>query len=330
MKRDRMQLLAAFLMGVMMPALAMRIGQAVAVAGPEPPAQSQTVPSDTTMTQGAQQASVVIPVLLGEHTLRMMELDEYLLGVVLAEMPVDFELEALKAQAVAARTCALQCTREGTKHPGGAVCGDSKCCQAYMEPDRYLHDGGSQENVDKVCRAVEETTGQILTYQGELIQATYFSCSGGRTEDAVAVWGADVPYLKSVDSPGEEHADIYTNAVTFSSEAFSACLGRRLSGNCADWLGAVTYTRGGGVATMVIAGKTYTGTELRELLSLNSAAFRMEAHGDLITVTTSGKGHRVGMSQYGADAMAKKGSTYEQILAYYYQGTRIDKVDALR
>ena len=330
MKRNRMQLLAAFLMGVLMPALAMRIGQAVAVAGPKLPEQSQTVPSDTFVTQGAKPSSVVIPVLLEAHTLRMMELDEYLLGVVLAEMPADFELEALKAQAVAARTCALQCTREGVKHPGGAVCADSKCCQAYMEPAAYLNVGGSAENVDKVRRAVEETTGEILTYQGELIQATYFSCSGGRTEDAVAVWGADVPYLKSVDSPGEEHADIYANSVTFSSESFSACLGRTLSGKCADWLGAVTYTRGGGVATMVIAGKTYTGTELRELLSLNSTAFQMEADGDWITVTTSGKGHRVGMSQYGADAMAKNGSTYEGILAYYYRGTRIDKVDSLR
>lgn len=330
MKRNIKQLLAAFLMGVAMPALAMELGQAVVLADPQPPSQSQTVPSDTTTTQQLQQPPDVIPVLLENDTLRMMELDVYLLGVVLAEMPVDFETEALKAQTVAARTCALQCTQEGIKHPGGAVCGDSKCCQAYIEPAQYLNDGGLQENVDKVQRAVTDTAGQILTYQGELIQATYFSCSGGRTEDAVAVWGADVPYLKSVDSPGEEHADIYSNTVRFSAVEFAALLGRDLRGSCTGWLGNVTYTRGGGVATMVIAGKTYTGTDLREMLSLYSTAFSMRAEGDTITVTTSGKGHRVGMSQYGADAMAKKGCTYDQILAHYYPGTRIDKVDALR
>ena len=330
MKRNFTQLIAAFLMGVVMPALAMQLGQAVVSAGPQQATQNQTAPPGTTADQQIQQASTVIPVLLGNNTLRMMELDEYLLGVVLAEMPVDFEAEALKAQAIAARTCALQCTREATKHPGGAVCADPKCCQAYIDPAQYLRDGGFREKVDKVQRAILDTAGQILTYQGELIQATYFSCSGGRTEDAVAVWGADVPYLKSVESPGEEHADIYANTVQFSSNEFAALLGRNLRGNCADWLGAVTYTRGGGVATMVIAGKTYTGTELREKLDLYSTAFSMVAEGNTISVTTSGKGHRVGMSQYGADAMAKKGCTHEEILAHYYPGTRIDKVDALR
>ena len=325
-----MQLIAAFLMGVLMPAFAMQIGQAVVFADREPPGQSQTVPPDTTQSQQLQQIPAVIPVLLRGNTLRMMELDVYLLGVVLAEMPVDFEAEALKAQAVAARTCALQCTIEGGKHPGNAVCGDSRCCQAYIEPAQYLSDGGSQESVDKVQRAVLDTAGQILTYQGELIQATYFSCSGGRTEDAVAVWGADVPYLVSVDSPGEEHADIYANTVRFYAADFAALLGKELKGSCADWLGEVTYTRGGGVATMVIAGKTYTGTELREKLSLYSTAFSMAVEGNVISVTTSGKGHRVGMSQYGADAMAKRDCTYEEILAHYYPGTRIDKVDALR
>lgn len=330
MKRNRMQLIVAFLLGALLPALAMRIGQAVAFGNPRQPSQNQTRPSDTAATQEPQHMASVIPVLLGENTLRMMELEAYLVGVVLAEMPVDFEAEALMAQAIAARTCALQCTREGIKHPGGAVCANSKCCQAYMEPGQYLNEGGSQENVDKIQQAVADTAGKILTYQGELIQATYFSCSGGRTEDAVAVWGADVPYLKSVDSPGEEHADIYSNTVRFSGAEFAALLGRDLKGSCADWLGEITYTRGGGVATMVVAGKTYTGTDLRERLNLYSTAFSMTAEGNTISVTTSGKGHRVGMSQYGANAMAKNGSTYEEILAHYYLGTRIDKVDALR
>ena len=330
MKRNLMQLIAAFLMGVVMPAVAMRIGQAVVSAGPQQTTQSQTMPTDPADDQQMQQTTIMIPVLFESTTHRMMELDEYLLGVVLAEMPADFEAEALKAQAVAARTCALQCTQEGSKHAGGAVCTDPKCCQAYIDPVRYLLDGGLTENVAKVRRTISDTAGQVLTYQGELIQATYFSCSGGRTEDAVSVWGADVPYLTSVESPGEEHADIYFHTVRFSAEEFASLLGRTLRGNCAEWLGEVSYTRGGGVATMVIGGKTYTGTELREMLDLYSTAFSMKAEDGMITVSTTGKGHRVGMSQYGADAMASSGSTYEQILSHYYPGTRIDKVDMLR
>ncbi len=331
MDRKWMQLLAAFLMGVMMPVLAMQLGQAVVSAG-NAPEQNQSVPSDPTQPQETPPSELVtgqIPVLMGESTLKMMDLDTYLLGVVLAEMPADFGFEALKAQAVAARTFALQCAWEGKRHPGGAVCTNSKCCQAYIEPAAYVAEGGGEKSVDKIRRAVTQTKGQILTYRGQLIQATYFSCSGGQTEDAVAVWGTDVPYLISVSSPGEEDAQIYSETVTFSAEEFARCLGRDLTGSCEKWLGKVTYTRGGGVASMVVAGKTYTGTELRKLLNLNSAAFEMTALDGRITVTTSGKGHRVGMSQYGADAMAKKGCSYDEILNHYYPGTRIDKVDAL-
>ena len=172
-------------------------------------------------------------------------------------------------------------------------------------------------------KAVEETAGEYLSYEGKLIEATYFSCSGGKTEDAVAVWGADVPYLQSVESPGEEQAEAYTNTVTFTAEQLERCLGRTLTGDPSVWLGQVQRTRGGGVATMVLAGKTYTGTELRGLLDLYSTAFTMQAKDGCIVVTTSGRGHRVGMSQYGAQAMAQTGNDYTQILAYYYPGTEL-------
>ncbi len=327
-KRVR-QLLAAFLMGVIMPVMVMQLGKRIIFAGGTPADPEQTQQEQTQETEPALQAQLRIPVLLEESSLRFLETEEYVLAVVLAEMPVNFEFEALKAQAVAARTCALQCTREGTKHPGGAVCTDPKCCQSYLQPSDYLTAGGSQEAVDKLLRAVRETAGQVLTYDGELIQATYFSCSGGQTEDAVAVWGTEVPYLVSVSSPGEEAAPVFTSTVTFSDVEFAAHLGRDLKGSCESWLGSVSYTRGGSVATMVIAGKTYTGTQLRQLLDIPSAAFQMTAQGAHITVTTTGKGHRVGMSQYGADAMARTGSAYDAILAHYYPGTRIDKVDVL-
>jgi stage II sporulation protein D len=244
-------------------------------------------------------------------------------------MPAYFEFEALRAQAVAARTFALRCHQDLGKHPGGAVCTDPACCQAYLSREHYLAQGGSPDDADKIRRAVESTTGQIVTYEGELIEAPYFSCSGGRTEDAAAVWGNEVPYLLSLASPGEEEAAVFKTTVTFTQEEFCALLGRSIPGPPYSWFGYPTYTEGGGVASITIAGQSYTGVALRKLLDLNSTAFSIRTSGNLISVTTSGKGHRVGMSQYGADAMALKGHTYDTILRYYYPGTRIDKMDTL-
>lgn len=262
-----------------------------------------------------------IDVLL-DDTAVPMELEEYLVGVVLGEMPTDFEAEAQKAQAVVARTFTLKCKESG-KHEGCAVCTNSACCQAYMAPEEYLSKGGTQEGLERIRDAVHATTGMVLVYEGELIEATYFSCSGGSTEDAVAVWGTDVPYLRATSSPGEEQAAHYSDTVTFSAQDFMTALGLELSGTPENWLGPVTYTAGGGVNTMVVGGTEFKGTQLRQLLDLRSTAFTMTADSESVTVTTRGFGHRVGMSQYGADAMAVNGSGYEQILAHYYRGTTL-------
>lgn len=274
---------------------------------------------------GATQATDVfmLPVLMWDGTVMQMEPDEYVVGVVLAEMPAEFDEEALKAQAVAARTYALKRYRGGEKHENGAVCTDSSCCQAYCSPDDYLKQGESTENLQKVMDAVEKTNNQILVYDGRLIEATYFSCSGGRTEDALAVWGAEIPYLQAVDSPGEEQASHYMDTVSFSLQEFARLMEldtRDLQGN---WIGGITYTDGGGVAAIWIAGQSFKGTAVRQKLGLRSTAFVMTAVGNTVTVTTKGFGHRVGMSQYGAEAMAVSGSTYQQILEYYYQGTQL-------
>lgn len=324
MKRFWQQILAAFLMGALLPALLVRIGSLFVIA--DTPQKPATVPEDDVLQEVY---TATVPVLLTDTSLSIMELESYVCGVVLAEMPVDFSVEALKAQAVAARTCALYCARKATKHYGGAVCTDSGCCQAYMTPEEYESDGGSAEQIEKVRSAVRATAGQVLTYRGAIIDATYFSCSGGMTEDAVAVWGSDVPYLQSVRSPGEEWAEIYSQTVRYSAEEFQVLLGRSLTGAPDTWLGAVERTRGGGVATMVLGGKTYTGTGLRKLLKLNSTAFSIQADSSGITISVTGRGHRVGMSQYGAETMALAGSTYAEILSYYYQGTRIDKLQAV-
>lgn len=253
------------------------------------------------------------------------DLDEYLLSVVLAEMPASFEPEALKAQAVVARTYTLKALQTGGKHGDGSVCRDSTCCQAYISLEDYRAKGGREEDIEKVRTAVLETSGYVLTYEGALIEATYFSCSGGSTEDAVAVWGTDLPYLRATASPGEENATHFTDTVYLSRKQVEDALGVTLSSDHERWVGYATYTAGGGINTMQIGGKEFKGTELRKLLGLRSTAFTMTADPEGVTVVTRGFGHRVGMSQYGADAMAVSGSTYEEILAYYYKGTALER-----
>ena len=264
-----------------------------------------------------------IAVLLSDKIVSNMTLNNYLVGVVLREMPADFEMDALKAQAVVARTYALNRQQNGGKHSDADICTDSNCCQGYISLEEYLSSGGSQKSIDRVKEAVTETDNIVAIYDGKLIEATYFSCSGGMTEDAVAVWGSDLPYLKATESPGEESATHYTDTYQYSATEFAALLGRSLSGPPGTWIESVSYTGGGGVDEMRICGEVYKGTDLRTKLKLRSTAFVISAVGDTITITTKGFGHRVGMSQYGADAMAVAGYDYREILLHYYQGIEL-------
>ncbi len=275
--------------------------------------------ADPTMDTATNPLSHRIPVLMKDGSIVQQDLEEYVLCVVLQEMPANFEKEALKAQAVAARTYALK----GRNHADAAVCTDHTCCQAYCTQEAF---SGSAEQLEKMRAAVRETAGQVLVYNAELIDAVYFSCSGGRTEDALAVWGTDVPYLKSVPSPGEENAEHYTETVYFTAQEFSNRFGG-LKGTSASWIGGTRKTAGDGVAQIIIGGKEYTGTRVREILGIRSTVFQITALGDTVTVTTKGYGHRVGMSQYGADAMAVKGANYAEILEHYYPGTELRTMD---
>jgi len=312
-------MLTALFMGLVLPGVLLNFAVMLLSAPPQAPLPAQTAPPPAT----APRVALSMRFRNADADVREMDMDTYLTGVVLAEMPVSFETEALKAQAIVARTYARRAYETGGKHGDGSVCGESTCCQAYLSENDYLSKGGTLEGVSKVRAAVEATSGYVLTYEGSLIEATYFSCSGGSTEDAVAVWGTDYPYLRAVPSPGEENAVHDTDTVTFTPEQFQAALGCNLSGDPETWFGAVTYTNGAGVSTMVIGGVTYTGPKLRAMLGLRSTAFSIATGADGITITTRGFGHRVGMSQYGADAMAVTGSTCAEILAHYYQGTTL-------
>ncbi len=320
MKRIWKEIGIALLMGVMVPGFLLWFGAALLEV------QDTRIEEEIQETLMPQvEADYEIPVRTGE-AVEQQNLEEYLVGVVLAEMPASFETEALKAQAVVARTYTMRINTMGGKHGDGSVCTDYACCQAYIDPEEYTVKGGAKENVDKIRSAVTDTAGQVLTYEGTLIEATYFSCSGGSTEDAVAVWGNDYPYLRSVESPGEEHAAHYVDTVTFTQDQFQSALSVSLSGKPKDWFGRVTYTDGGGVDTLEIGGEVYRGTKLRQLLGLKSTVFTVST-GENITITTKGYGHRVGMSQYGADAMALAGKGYAEILAHYYQGTALSSLD---
>ena len=309
------QMLLSFLAGAVVPLVLAALFQKTPAL---PDAESESI----SPTAAAQDPATVLTVVNRAGNLQQMDLREYLVGVVLAEMPASFEPEALKAQAVVARTYTRK-RMEGGKHGQAAVCMDSGCCQGWRSGEDYLAQGGKKSAVEKVRAAVADTDGLVLRYEGRLIDATYFSCSGGVTEDAVAVWGQDVPYLKSVQSPGEEDAPRFSDTVTFSPAELAGKLGLSAAGDPGSWFGTVTYTAGGGVETMVIRGKTFSGTQLRSKLGLRSTAFEIQVSGNTITVTTRGFGHRVGMSQYGAQAMAKDGSSFADILAHYYSGAEL-------
>lgn len=312
----------SFVMGFILPLMLL----ALVVSITEPGEHSNNLTEPIIVTKPPQvtgEQAINISVIGKDGQVISFALNDYLTGVILAEMPASFEEEALKAQSVVARTYTMRAAKGTHKHTEAPLCTDSGCCQGYVDIQEYLRSGGNEADIQKIRNVVQATDGQVLTYEGELIEATYFSCSGGMTEDAVAVWGTEVAYLQSVVSPGEEHAAHYTDTVTLKTEDFAEKLGLELEGPPGQWISAVTYTDGGGVDTMTIGGTAFSGTQLRKLLDLRSTAFTLVTSGDTVTIQTRGYGHRVGMSQYGADAMAAGGSTYAQILAHYYRGTEL-------
>lgn len=323
MHRASKEILQAAVIGFGIPAILLLFAIVFYLPSREVNSPTSELSKPATQTQASQPQTGHIPITVwidGEYN--VMDLEAYVLGVVLSEMPASFHPEALKAQAVAARTYALKTTTDGKKHDGG-ICTSHSCCQGYMTVEDYLMRGWKESYVDRVRQAVQATAGQVLMYEGKLIRATYFSCSGGITEAAVAVWGRDYPYLQSVESPGEEETVYYTDTKSVTLDDFQDALGIALSGSPETWFGNITYTAGGGVDTICIGGVDYRGTTLRSLLGLRSTAFLVIVKEDTILFETKGYGHRVGMSQYGADAMASEGYPYDQILLHYYIGTTL-------
>jgi stage II sporulation protein D len=287
-------------------------------------------PADTFVPLG-------VPILVYDHqTEKTFELDleQYTFNVLSAEMPAGYDPEALKAQAVAARTLAVYkmdghpCARDGAD-----VCTDYAHCQAYDDEAGQRAKWGSDyaQYTKKLWTAVNATRGEIITYNGQPITVFYHSTSGGRTEDAANVFSHGEPYLVSVQSTGEESAPRYKSTVTVSRAKFASkinalCPGAGLTASSVDDKVAVAARNDSGRVQTVKAGKkTLTGQQMRTLFDLNSTNFTLTFTDDNVAIQTIGYGHGVGMSQVGADAMAKNGSDYKEILTHYFKGVAVEK-----
>lgn len=247
-----------------------------------------------------------------------MGFEEYIMNVLAAEMPASFESEALKAQALAARTYALRKMKSGyddSYHKGADVCTDSTHCQAYTDISEL-----GDEYRRKIRSAVTDTKGRVMVFNGELINAVFHSASHGYTERSADVWSGDIPYLQSVASPWDTECPDYIKEETFSAEEI-----RRIFELPSDvpLIGAITRSGAGGIMEINLAGRIFKGTEVRSRLNLRSTCFTVTEEEDVLIFRTEGYGHGVGLSQWGAQGMAKAGYTYDDILKHYYRGTEI-------
>ena len=268
-----------------------------------------------------------------ENKVRTVPLEEYITGVVAAEMPASFEEEALKAQAVAARSFAVYRSKsQNPAHPEAAVCTDSTHCKAFRSEQASMQLWGAdgEKNKKKIESAVNSTAGEILTYNGEACLAVFHSqAGGGKTESSRDVWGGDLPYLVSVESRGEENAPNYHSSADVPLSEFCEKLTaenpQAVITSAAD-IGEITRSEGGAVKSIAIGGASFKGSDIRRIFNLRSACFEIKCEGDNVHFEVTGYGHGVGMSQYGANELAKEGMSYKKILAHYYTGTKTEKV----
>ena len=270
-----------------------------------------------------------------------MPLEEYLIGVVAAEMPASYEMEALKAQAIAARTYAMgraaRLYGSPDVHEGADVCTDPAHCQAWISKETAMKRWGllsSFKYWNRICQAVNETAGQMIEYDNVIINPLFHSNSGGHTENSEDVWeGTAEPYLRGVESPGEDFSSEFKNEVILKQDQILKKLKEfnpKFEYKGKDLLSTIKiekYSSGDRVMEMKIANITLKGTDFRKLFQLKSTNFKLsEPENGEIAVTTLGYGHGVGMSQCGADYLAMNGLKCEDILKYYYQGVDIVKI----
>lgn len=258
-----------------------------------------------------------------------LSLADYLWGVVAAEMPAGFEQQALNAQACAARTYTVYKLLHPTDAHEADLCDNTGCCQAWMSREERMEKWGENrgELAQKIDEAIAATDGMAVCYEGEVIQAVFHAASAEMTRSAADVWGSEVAYLQSVHSPEGEEVPNYYSVVTVSPEEFQAALPQcSFSSDPSGWIGKTEYDDAGLSRAITIGGKRITTAKLRSLFSLRSSCLEVEASSEGVTFYVTGYGHGVGLSQYGANALAKQGLSWQEILTWYYSGVSVEKL----
>lgn len=259
-------------------------------------------------------------------------LNEYLYNVVSAEMPASFELEALKAQAVVARTYTMYKTEINKKHNNADICDSHLCCQAWISKEDRINkweEAERETNWQKIVTAVDSTGGEVITYNGQAINAFFHSNSGGITEIPINVWGgSNYPYLKVVETSGEEAYSQYASEVSFTKEELVEKIKQTYSEividfTLTDCIEIIEYTDSKRIKTIRFGNVNMSGVEARTILGLKSSNFTVSILDNNVVFSVIGYGHGVGMSQTGADALAKQGKNYVDIIHHFYKDVEI-------
>ncbi len=266
-----------------------------------------------------------------------IDIEKYLYGVLSGEMPSEFDIEALKAQAVAARSYVFykKENEDLTKHKGAVVCTDFNHCQEYKSEDELKKLKGEdwmKSSYPKIKKAVDDTRGQIITYDDKVILPLYFSTSSGKTENSEEVFSSKNPYLRSVDSPYDKASPKYTSTFEIEKDEFVKSLKRNYNDlvlskkDLNSQIKILKKSEGGSVNKILIGNKELKGRDLRSIFNLNSSNFDIDIDEKKVVFNVRGFGHGVGMSQWGADGMAKEGFYYYEILSHYYTDTKIKDI----
>ena len=339
MRKFFVYLFAFLMIFFLLPALLTNRGEVSASVKEENTRKEDNLEQENTNTEEYDYKQYGIIKLLHKNTNEVEEvpLDTYLCNVVSAEMPVDYEKEALKAQAIVARTYTIY-KIQNKKHENADICDDSSCCQAWVSKETRLSrwdEDKRESNWQKIEECVNETKGKIITYEGKPINAFFHANSGGKTEIPVNVWGGTgYPYLQVVETAGEEGYDQYESEVSLTKEELIDKLETKYSDisidfNNQDDIKILEYTDSDRVKTVKFGNHNLSGVETRTLLGLRSTNFEISRDGDNIKFTVKGYGHGVGMSQTGADSLAKEGKNCFDIINHFYIGVQITDVNSL-
>lgn len=279
--------------------------------------ESNSIENAEVKQEESKENKTYVTIYRKKGTVEQIELEEYLVGVVAAEMPASFNIEALKAQAILARTYALKKMSKGEKLT------DTVSTQAYIDKNEMQKKWGDDytKYYNKIVSAVNSTKGQVVKYNGNYIEALYHSTSNGKTESAKEVWGQDIPYLKSVDSSWDKKTSAYLKIENKEFNTLMKILGLDIDKNTN--IEILSKDESGRVSKIKVEDKIYTGIEFRTLLGLRSTDFDITITENGLEIITRGYGHGVGMSQYGANEMAKLGYNYKDIINHYYQNVKI-------